>query len=382
MRARDSSRLPKIIAAVLTAAAVCALGAFAYLVFSTQARAVPTYDYIIIDGDSRTSVNNFTGTARQAVAAAGISTGGAELEVSQDGTVYTVIIRRSPAVTVFCDGQELVLTASGTVADALQKAHITVSETDEIYPAPDTPLSDGLRITLVRVRVEYIYDYDTIPHSTTTRYTDALPAGRSYLSVEGRDGVLTTVTRLVYRQGELISREVVSTGITTEPQEEIILVGTGILPPDPEPEPEPEPEPAHAVTTLQPESVVDHTLRTVTVDETAGTITIDGKTYRYTRVLSMTATAYTYDKERPWNDTTASGVPVQVGVVAAKPATLPQGTKVYITGVKHEKQWDYVVSTVGDKPGSDIIDIFLETEAECFAFGRCPATVYVLEEQD
>ena len=55
MRARDSSRLLKIIAAVLTAAAVCALGAFAYLVFSTQAQGV-----IPVDKDGNVLYNNIT----------------------------------------------------------------------------------------------------------------------------------------------------------------------------------------------------------------------------------------------------------------------------------------------------------------------------------
>ena len=88
----------------------------------------------------------------------------------------------------------------------------------------------------------------------------------------------------------------------------------------------------------------------------------------------MTATAYTYTSGA---NITSSGVPAQVGVVAALPRTLPQGTRVYI--VSPYGSWEYGVATVGDRPANDIIDLFMETYDECIQFGVRDALVYVLD---
>ena len=90
----------------------------------------------------------------------------------------------------------------------------------------------------------------------------------------------------------------------------------------------------------------------------------------------MTATAYTYSSNSKMN-ITSSGVPVQVGVVAALPSTIKPGTKVYI--VSAYGTWEYGVATVGDTPGRDIIDLFMETESECRQFGVKDALVYILD---
>ena len=63
-------------------------------------------------------------------------------------------------------------------------------------------------------------------------------------------------------------------------------------------------------------------------DDGNGTVTTySGKQLKYSKVVELKATAYTYSSNKKYN-ITASGAPVQVGIVAANKNTLKMGTKV------------------------------------------------------
>ncbi len=104
--------------------------------------------------------------------------------------------------------------------------------------------------------------------------------------------------------------------------------------------------------------------------------TMSGEQYVYTKAINMTATAYTYSNNEL--DITASGRPVQVGVVSADFSVIPMNTKVYI--VAADGSWEYGYAIVGDTGvRGNTIDIFLETYDECINFGIRDAIVYILE---
>ena len=84
----------------------------------------------------------------------------------------------------------------------------------------------------------------------------------------------------------------------------------------------------------------------------------------------MTATAY-YG-----GGTTSSGAPAQVGIVAALPGVIPAGTRVYI--VSPYGSWEYGVAVVGDTPGINVVDLYMDTYEECIQFGMRDALVYIL----
>ena len=77
------------------------------------------------------------------------------------------------------------------------------------------------------------------------------------------------------------------------------------------------------------------------------------------------------------NPTTASGEPVTPGVtVAADPAVLPMGTRIYIDGIGERAVQDAGGAIRGRK-----IDLAVESHAEAVGFGRRTAEVYILEGQ-
>ena len=85
--------------------------------------------------------------------------------------------------------------------------------------------------------------------------------------------------------------------------------------------------------------------------------------------MIMEATAYTWTGNR-----TATGSWPSRGTVAVDPQTIPLGTKLYIEGYGEAIAAD----TGGDIKGNRV-DLYMETEEECWEFGRQPVEVVVIE---
>jgi 3D (Asp-Asp-Asp) domain-containing protein len=88
------------------------------------------------------------------------------------------------------------------------------------------------------------------------------------------------------------------------------------------------------------------------------------------RVMMMEATAYTWTGQR-----TASGTWPAVGTAAVDPEVIPLGSRLYIEGYGEAIAAD----TGGDIKGNRV-DLYMETEEECWEFGRQPVEVVVIAE--
>ncbi len=90
---------------------------------------------------------------------------------------------------------------------------------------------------------------------------------------------------------------------------------------------------------------------------------------RSERVIIVTATAYTHTGNR-----TATGTWPQAGrTIAADPNVIPLGSVIYIEGFGRR-----VVEDTGGVIKGNSIDIFMDTEQECFKFGRRKIKIKVL----
>lgn len=111
-----------------------------------------------------------------------------------------------------------------------------------------------------------------------------------------------------------------------------------------------------------------------------GTITLaSGETLSYSRVLDVQATAYTTEGYKQKRN--ALGKIARVGTIAVDPRVIPLRSKVYITS-RDGTSWFYGIAVCEDTGGvikGNIIDLFFDTRAECFNFGRRMAKVYILE---
>ena len=100
----------------------------------------------------------------------------------------------------------------------------------------------------------------------------------------------------------------------------------------------------------------------------------------YQYVGECVLTAYCCEKYRHICGTgtglTASGLPVQPGMVAVDPDVIPLGSRVFINGV------EYLAADIGGSIKGNKIDIAMETHQEADVFGRQAAEVWFIAPQE
>lgn len=312
--------------------------------------AVQVTDYVITDGDYTVHIRAEMDELSTVLQKNGFSLINAEYTYEKRGDCIFVTITRKPMVTVVSADEELTaIVDEGTVGETLERLGIETSKNDLVSYGYAEKVFNGMVISVERVTYEYDTEEVVLPYKTEYVDDDKSYVGVDKVLTAGADGVRSITYESMYIDGVFADRSEYSISVEQEPVNEVISRGT--------------------------KEVVYSEDASVTVDTEAKTLTTqDGEVLSYSKVLTMKATAYTYSSS---GNITSSGVPVQVGVVAALPSTLPQGSRVYI--VSPSGTWEYGMAVVGDKPGSDIIDLFMETRSECMQFGVREALVYVIE---
>lgn len=273
--------------------------------------------------------------------------------------VMTVMPPKEYDVQISVDGKNLGVKCSGTVSDALSAAGVTVYDDDLINIGLAEPLNDRTNIVVNRVDIIENVEVKTIEYATKYREDDSYLIGYTETVVDGEEGEIETTKRLIYVDGELVSTAVIDEDIT-EPVDEVILVGTK----EEEPEPEPEPEPVYEAPAAAYTSDV--------------ALDANGTPISYSKVLTGSSCAYT----APAGSLTSTGRTAAVGLVAVDPDIIPYGTELYITSSDGSKVYGYAIAadTGGAvMRGSIIVDLFMNTESDCYSWGRRDVNVYFLD---
>lgn len=132
-------------------------------------------------------------------------------------------------IELTADGQviPLELPAGSTVAQALDRADLTLAELDRTEPPVYTVLGDGARVRLVRVHEEFEVEPVVIPFEQQTMRNESLPVDVEMLIQRGKNGLQEITYRRVYEDGVEVSGEPVPVKavIVQEPQPEIRMIG-------------------------------------------------------------------------------------------------------------------------------------------------------------
>ncbi len=254
-------------------------------------------------------------------------------ELLQEG--LTVTIQRAIEILVTSDGIEhVVYMIDGTVADALKKADIELSELDEINHELDSSLTPGILIAVSRMIQETIIKTEAIPYQVIVRKDNTQDESHRRVFQQGRQGELQREYKVVYRDGFEVSRELIGEKIAQQPVEHIVMAGT-----------------------------------------LGRKITSRGETVRYAFSRAFEVTAYTHT-----GNPTRTGVMPEVGHVAVDPRVIPLNSTIYIdfSGRWNHLDGFYKATDTGGVILGDIVDIFMDTEDEAIQFGRRRAKVYLL----
>ena len=261
------------------------------------------------------------------------------------GNLASLNIERAFSVSITADGQEYpVKLVFGTVADALERAGITLEGDDYTEPALDHVVTAGSKIVVHRVDYTERVETQAIPYDTQYVYTSLFfrNTGRTTTVQHGAAGQQTVTTRDRYVDGELENSTVVDTTTTVEP--------------------------------------TDHVIKTYGAGAPVSSLTgADGTTNAptsYSKVLTGKATGY-YSRSGKGS----SGLGLGYGTVAVDPDVIPYGTKLYITSTDGKFVYGYAVATdtgIAVQKGQILVDLFYETYAESVINGAIQVNVYVV----
>ena len=222
-------------------------------------------------------------------------------------------------ISVQLDGSLLhTVTSAETVGAALAEASIALQGSDYSLPAEDQPLPADGAIRVVRVREETLLEQNPIAFKSTYQPDPATEIDQRSVVTPGEYGVEVARVQVRYEDGMEASRTSGATWIAKQPVDQVLGYGTQVVP--------------HTLDT--PEGQIEY-WRAVTAYATS-----------YSPCQSGTTRCYSG---------TASGLPVQKGVVAVSSAWYGWmvGQRVYIPG--------YGMAVIADKgggiPGRNWVDL-------------------------
>jgi uncharacterized protein YabE (DUF348 family)/3D (Asp-Asp-Asp) domain-containing protein len=273
----------------------------------------------------------------------------------KDVAEVTITEKTSGNLTV--DGQTIEYFAGDeTISQLLSEMDIELDDDDRVEPTGDTVITEETGdIKVIRVDVVESSAVREVPMQVTLNENTELPAGSRVVTQVGVNGKSNVTERVYYENGVEVKREVVKSQIVEAPQDEIIEVG-----------------PATTVTVPTNVQVSKNSdnINVESSDEAQNISSEVSDDSGYSGSMTVSATAYTAT-----GNNTACGLPPQEGRTIATWAGIPFGTKVYIPALGG-------VYTVEDRGGAvtyGIIDIYMDSEEKCVAWGRQTIEIYFLD---
>ncbi len=257
-------------------------------------------------------------------------------------------IKRAVPVYVSVDGQELeLMTYKDTVREVLQDNSIELNEKDRLEGAGlDDKVTEGMHLKIVRVEEKIVTENEKIPFEVVSRANSRMEKGKQKTVTDGKEGIKQKSFKVVYEDGNEVSRELIKEEVISSPVNKVIEYGT-----------------------YEPKK------------------TARGKTLNYKKVLEMSATAYTASykdtgkkPDHPQFGITYTGVKAKRGVIAVDPKVIPLGTRVYIEGIGNTPDYGYAVAAdIGGAIKGNLIDLYMEDPKEVAKWGVRKVRVYILD---
>jgi hypothetical protein len=114
-----------------------------------------------------------------------------------------------------------------TVGQALKALNVKLGKDDVVHPGLHHALTEGDKVVLDRIRIVRKHvDGETVPFSTLTHDDSSMLKGRSTVVRAGHDGLRDVTYRIMFRNGELLARKVLSQHVLRDPVAQIERIGT------------------------------------------------------------------------------------------------------------------------------------------------------------
>jgi len=250
-------------------------------------------------------------------------------------------IKIKKAITVNIVAKDIQLevqTAEDNIKDMLETEVATLKEqgivfnkdVDEVLPSIDSKIEDNLSVQLINVEAKDVIEKQAIKFDTITEKNESLDKSVKKVKSEGVDGKKEITYKVIYKDGVESSREVISSKVVSEPQNKILIQGTGTV------------------------------------------YASRGGSVSSKKQLNCKATAYT------GGTSTSSGrkpsrIVDGISTIAVDPTVIPIGTKVYIEGYGYA-----VAADTGSGIKGNIVDVYFNSEKETSNWGLKQVQVSII----
>ena len=327
----------------------------------------------ILDGETRYTVKSADTDPARLLALADISySEHDEVVTTRFGKEILISIDRAEPVHITVgDLTRTLYLTSGTVADAVEAAGVTLSENDIVNYPLDTPLTKDMQIDIVAIRYVTETVQETIPFEATTVYSNQYAKGKK-VTTDGKSGTKEVTYQKTIVNGEVTETKVVKETVLAAAVDAKTIIGTKVE------QTSSSSQSANASTATQNSNAV----QTISAMKPNTPIQLDknGNPVNYKSHMTVQATAYTYVSGSP--NICATGVKAQTGYIAVNPKVIPYGTKMYIKSSDGKFIYGYAIAadTGGFvKTNPTNVDLFLNTYDECAQFGRRNVEIWILE---
>lgn len=341
--------------------------------------------YVITDGSKVLVHTTYATDPADVLNEAGLELGKDDTFIAHPGDgVSEITIHRGQTVSIQYCGKTIQADTNGeSVRDLLDRLNISTSGNTTVSVPLDSATYDGMALSISRT-IRAVESFTSIvPYETVYREDDTIPAGTEYVLSRGVNGETQCLASVTYIDGTESSRKILSERVITVPQAQIVLVGTAELTGEADSDTSWIPdETVLAAAEIEPPAPEDAVLEAgadpvLTIGD-GYIITESGEVLTYSDTVSVLATAYTCEG---WSSVgiTATGTVARVGEIAVDPDVIPLGSRLFI--VSDDGEYVYGVATAEDTGGLIIghrIDLYYDTEAECWEFGARNCTVYFL----
>ncbi len=117
-------------------------------------------------------------------------------------------------------------TQAATVGDVLAGLNIKLRPGDRVSPKQSALVVSGSTITLSRVNQELVKVEEVIPHGEEAIRDPKLEVPSTAVEQAGSDGQKVTTYRVVYRNGQIVSKTPIKSEVTVQPKPRIVAKGS------------------------------------------------------------------------------------------------------------------------------------------------------------
>lgn len=248
-------------------------------------------------------------------------------------------------VTVFADGEEKeYIVPKHSVKDTLEYLKINLSDEDEVDQNASLRVYDGMKINVSRIKKEEVTVMENIPRKTVVKTSTLVSEGSSEITCEGKDGKKELRLKQTLKDGNVVNSEVLESKVIEEPEDKIIVKGTG-------------------------KCVAKNEEGKKRNTESSG---------KASSVFFGYATAYT---AAPGAKTSTGVRPSSESTVAVNPKVIPYGSRILVEANDGSYRKELIAQDTGGalKKGSAIVDIYMSSKDSCKKFGRKSVKVSIIK---